>query len=169
MRVAAIALFTLACPSPSPEPGDWQRIALLVSDLVRASAEDARQLGPAGSTGSVMADRLSMERSLRHLTADASGTAPRLRDSTFQLASKTEAIRCTTDTADPCEVVRRGIFVTIDSVEVVGTTAMALVTSTTTERRPSGLTGLCPRQLLLRLEYGTSGWTVAQRDVIAVC
>ena len=169
MRFAAVAMLGAACFCSGSERASNQDASGLVSEVVRISVADARESGPGGNTGTVLVDRVSTARWLRYLTADSSAFPALLGDSSFRLSSKEEGIRCTSDVLAPCEVVNHGVFVSIDSIEVIGTSARVLVTSTTTERRISGRTALCGRQLLLRLEHHTTGWVTTEREVILQC
>ena len=168
-RQLVVAFLISAAPACARS---WSQDALDVfRQIAQLAEEDARAAtGERGGKGPLLVDVGSF--ALLATEAMSASVTERKMGRAFgrdaQAVSYAAAIKCGPPHS-ACEVVDDGVLIRLDSLRRTPTRLVAVVTSVTTIRRPSGRSAICDRQLLLTFDARGARWTLADRRVVLMC
>lgn len=79
------------------------------------------------------------------------------------------AMQCDLPGRNSCSIRGDGVLVHLDSLRIMDSTAVVIVTSFTGYRRPSGLGAICPRRLTLVFARNQGDWVFKERQALLTC
>jgi len=154
----------LGCPDASSE----KPILSLLRQAVQIAETDGRSTSD-GAEGPLIVDLRTLAEGANHATGVALGRDETRRSfgANVRNLSEAEAVRCD---SIRCWVIDNGVFVKLDSLQAAADGAFTVfVTSVTTDRRPSGTSAACTRQLSLRFELREGKWVATDNFLMLRC